>query len=718
MGYLSLSDIVSQSSFNATAIGNRIISSMQSYYGVIILSIINILLIVSITCLFVFNGKYKKKNRTLKRELELEKTAKDAIQEVAQAATLAKSDFLSNMSYEIREPLNMVIGMLSIGMSTGDIDKKNYYLDRADSVSKHLLGISNDILDMSRIEAKSFELSSRVFDFEKMLLGITNVISVKAEMKRQNFFVNLSRDVPAFIESDELRLSQVIINLVTNAIKFTQEKGSVTLSIDKVEETVDQVVLRVEVSDTGIGMSKEQQARILSPFNQANMGSAWEFGGTGLGIAISRHIVELMGGKLWIESELGKGTKFIFVINAKKLVEKPIKIENTKKQSRVIKHNNYNFDGHTILVAEDVEINREILSAILEETGIKIDFVDNGINAVSVFSERSLKYGLILMDINMPQMDGYEATRRIRALGFDWAEKIPILAMTTDASDSEVEKCVDSGVNDRIGKPIDSRALLSLLDKYLSQNSSVNSSNDSSSDSSNNTSDSSNGSNNTSGGSYSNGSDSSNNTIGGSYSNGSDSSNNTSGSSYSNGSDVSNNTSGSSNSSNNTSGSSYSNGSDSSNSNDENVRDMFGSKRRVDWTEGLISGNALMDIQHQRIFKLVSDLIGLCEEGNDVEKLYDTLAYLVDYTVQHFTDEEALQIEFDYPDYENHKQIHDEFKVTLNDLVRRYEESGASYELSDDVNNTIIRWLVYHIRHEDRKMGDFIRGVAIPEAVV
>jgi len=521
--------------------------------------------------------------------------------EATQTASRAKSDFLSHMSHEIRTPLNAIIGMINIGMSTDDIERIKYCLNRVDNASRHLLGIINNILDISKIEANKFELSFNGFDFEQMLMNIASVANVRAEEKQQNLIVNISNGVPGYIESDELRLSQIITNLLTNAIKFTPEKGTVILSIDKTEEAGDNVVLLVEVTDTGIGISKEQQERLFASFSQADVGITQKFGGTGLGLAISKRIIEIMGGDIWIESELGHGAKFSFTIKVKKLAVKShiklgsnIKPENvhilavddsleireyfihvmealklpcevagggmeaidmirnaggnpfniffidwlmpemngielTKKIKEIngensivimisvadwniiekeavaagVKHfiskplfpsalinainicvgleanetiNNvpiessiirYDFYNHTLLIAEDVEINREILAAILGETKISVDFAINGWKAVSMFRENPDKYSLILMDINMPEMNGYEATQQIRALDLARAKDIPIIAMTANVFKEDIEKCLGLGMNNHIGKPINKDALFELLNSYL-----------------------------------------------------------------------------------------------------------------------------------------------------------------------------------------------------------------------------------------------------------
>ena len=397
----------------------------------------------------------------VKHEKELEKARR-----TAEAASKAKGEFLSRMSHEIRTPMNAIIGMINIGIGTENVDKKNYCFKRADNAAKHLLGIINGILDMSKIEAGKFELSYRSFSFKELINNITNLANIEAEKKQQNVIVNLSDDIPEFILSDELKLSQVITNLLTNATKFTPEKGTITLSINKNEEINDVVILGFEVSDTGIGISKEQQKRLFLSFNQADSSISQKFGGTGLGLAISKHIVKLLGGEIWIESELNLGAKFIFTIKAKIVNAADINKSTENARCKSAKRR-YNFQDKALLVAEDVEINREIMSEILEETGISIDYAENGKKAVDMFRENPGKYNLILMDINMPEIDGFEATRQIRALDFPEAKNIIIIAMTANVFKEDIEKCLLSGMNDHTGKPIDSDLLFEQLNKYL-----------------------------------------------------------------------------------------------------------------------------------------------------------------------------------------------------------------------------------------------------------
>jgi len=237
------------------------------------------------------------------------------------------------------------------------------------------------------------------------------------------------------------------------------------LSIKKIKETGDDVVLKFEVADTGIGISKEQQDRLFTSFNQASASISQSYGGTGLGLAISKRIVELMGGEIRIESELGKGSKFIFTIQTKR-VQAPLN-ETMDDDHDGTHTQHYDFKEFTILIAEDIDINREIMSAVLAETGISIDYAENGRVAVTMFEKSHEKYDLILMDINMPDIDGYEATRQIRAFDLKKAGDIPIIAMTANVFKEDIEKCINAGMNAHTGKPIDADELFKKLSQHL-----------------------------------------------------------------------------------------------------------------------------------------------------------------------------------------------------------------------------------------------------------
>ena len=395
--------------------------------------------------------------------VEHERRLGEALQ-AAEAASIAKSEFLSRMSHEIRTPMNAIIGMINIGLDSDDLSRKDYCLNRAQSASRHLLDIINDILDMSKIEADKFDLSPDLFDFALMLQKISNLAIVRAEEKEMSFNISVASDVPPFIIGDELRLTQVITNLLTNAIKFTPDKGSINLSITMLEEHDDELVLRFAVSDTGIGISPEQQGILFSSFSQADPSITRKFGGTGLGLSISKRIVEMMGGSIWIDSELGKGSTFYFTIRSKRGDGSASSEAGERDNHQEQKHD---YSGRTILVAEDVEINREIMSVVLAETSATLDFAENGMIALAMYAANPQRYDLILMDINMPEMDGYEATRRIRSLASIAAQQVPILAMTANVFREDIERCMAAGMNGHIGKPISSPELFAQLDRYL-----------------------------------------------------------------------------------------------------------------------------------------------------------------------------------------------------------------------------------------------------------
>jgi signal transduction histidine kinase len=383
----------------------------------------------------------------------------------AEEASNAKSDFLSNMSHEIRTPMNAIIGMTHIAKSTSDIDKKNYAVDKIEAASTHLLGVINDILDMSKIEADKFELSIIEFNFREMLNKVETVIKFRINEKSQNFILKIDPKIPEVLLSDDQRLSQAILNLLSNAVKFTPDEGTITLEAILLGAEDGNYEIQIEVSDTGIGLSKEQIDRLFSSFVQAESGTARKFGGTGLGLAISKSIVELLGGKISVESELGAGSKFMFTFKAQADLDKQLTTEintdNTGPDEDIC------FEGKCLLLAEDIEINREIVIALLESTQIAIDCAKNGVEALELFTADPHRYDAIFMDVMMPEMDGYQATRSIRSLDDPYAKQIPIIAMTANVFKEDIQKCLASGMNDHIGKPIDHDTMLNKLATYL-----------------------------------------------------------------------------------------------------------------------------------------------------------------------------------------------------------------------------------------------------------
>ena len=383
--------------------------------------------------------------------------------EEAQAASRAKGNFLSNMSHEMRTPMNAIIGMTQIGKSASNIEKKNYAFEKIEGASNHLLGVINDVLDMSKIEAGKFELIVVEFDFEKMLQKVINIISFRIEEKKQNFSLYLDPKIPQRLSGDDQRLAQVITNLLTNAVKFTPEQGTISLGAYFVNDEDRMCTVKVEVKDSGIGISPEQQQRLFTIFEQAESSISRKFGGTGLGLAISKQIVQMMNGKIWVESELNKGSTFEFTVQL-------LRGESGERQTDEIMplEEIRSFKGCRILLAEDVDINREIVISLLEPAEIEIDCAVNGAEAVNMYKASPEKYDLILMDMQMPEIDGLEATRLIRKFeSANVSKPIPIIAMTANVFKEDVQKCVEAGMNDHIGKPLDFDEVMKKLNHYL-----------------------------------------------------------------------------------------------------------------------------------------------------------------------------------------------------------------------------------------------------------
>jgi CheY-like chemotaxis protein len=375
------------------------------------------------------------------------------------------------MSHEIRTPIGAIIGMTAIAKASPGLVRKDDCLNKIDSASHHLLGVVNDILDMSKIEAGKLELVNEDFDFEKMIRNIVNIINFRVAEKDQTLTVQIDDAIPRSLCGDDQRLSQVLTNLLGNAVKFTPGGGTIRLNASLLGEENGVCRIRVGVKDDGIGISAEQKARLFHAFQQAENDTSRKYGGTGLGLVISKNIVEMMGGEINVDSEPGHGSEFYFTV----LLERG----EDAAQSEASKENEAQidgvFEGFTALIAEDVEINREIAEALLEPTLLTIDFAENGKKAVEMFQKTPEKYNIILMDVQMPEMDGFEATRAIRTIeaarftGMDSTQltPIPIVAMTANVFREDIEKCIKVGMNDHLGKPLDYPVLIEKMRKYL-----------------------------------------------------------------------------------------------------------------------------------------------------------------------------------------------------------------------------------------------------------
>jgi signal transduction histidine kinase len=464
---------------------------------------------------------------------------------LALEASSAKSMFLANMSHEIRTPMNAIIGMTTIARGAKDPERVDYCLERIDEASKHLLSVINDILDMSKIEADRFEMNRVRFLMPKLIEHVRNIISVRAQAKRQEFAVHVDGGMPELFVGDDTRITQVLINILSNAVKFTGEGGRIELAVSgDVSGDGKTCLVRVAVRDNGIGIGDEEQKNLFEPFRQADAGTTRKYGGTGLGLALSRRIVEQMGGSIRLSSKLGEGSTFS--------IDFPLGIADGVGDAEDVllaggEHGEYGgflgyrghgedgeregreaygrgdasgfegvdgvegvegglgvgaygvgvggdvgvgaavgvdgagggalqgkpgpagtrFGGKTILVVEDVDINREIVRTMLEGSGASIDEARNGAEAVRMFTDGPGRYDIILMDIQMPVMDGFDATKAIRRAEGAHAGKVPIVAMSANAFREDVEMSIASGMNEHLSKPVDYDMLIGALDRYL-----------------------------------------------------------------------------------------------------------------------------------------------------------------------------------------------------------------------------------------------------------
>ena len=381
--------------------------------------------------------------------------------ELAESANRAKTEFLSKMSHEMRTPMNAIIGMVQVAEQTDDEAKVRSCLGKIDHASRGLLELINGVLDMAKIEANKIELEVARFSVMDVFARIEEIFSVKAEEKRLALSMRVDASIPGSVWSDRLRYSQVLMNLIGNAIKFTPEGGSVSVAVELEAETKETVTIRTTVSDTGIGISRESADKLFLSFEQADSSISRRYGGTGLGLSISKSLVELMGGRIWFEPNEAAGSRFIFTIEAHRLGETDLASSETRPLEE------YDFHGRHILLAEDVDINREIVADFLEGTGIGIDFAVNGVEACDKVAANPGKYDLIFMNIQMPEMDGLTAARTIRRMAEGGGT--PIIAMSANAFKEDVDASLGAGMNGHISKPIDRKVVLETLGSILTE---------------------------------------------------------------------------------------------------------------------------------------------------------------------------------------------------------------------------------------------------------
>ncbi len=394
--------------------------------------------------------------------------------ELAEEATRAKGSFLANMSHEIRTPLNAIIGMAYLAQQTQLTPRQRNYLEKIHLSGQHLLGIINDILDFSKIEAGKLSVDSTGFVLDNVFSMVRNILNDKLKAKGLDLIVTISSDVPHELVGDPLRISQVLVNFVSNAVKFS-DSGDILLAVNLVEDNDQGLLLRFSVTDYGIGLTEEQQSQLFQPFIQADISTTRLYGGTGLGLAVSKNLAELMGGSVGVESEFGQGSTFWFTAQLGKA-----SIHSGTDASNLNSFQSSDFAGASmeagtaleklesihgarVLLVEDNEINQELATDFLVGAGLVVEVAENG--RIALDKVASAPYDLVLMDMQMPEMDGLTATREIRK--DKRFKELPIVAMTANAMASDREQCLLVGMNDHLAKPIVPNQLYAMLGKWI-----------------------------------------------------------------------------------------------------------------------------------------------------------------------------------------------------------------------------------------------------------
>jgi PAS domain S-box-containing protein len=391
----------------------------------------------------------------------------------------AKDDFLSRISHEMRTPMNAIIGMAVVARKAAG-KERNHCFEVIEGASHRLLDMINDILDITSFDTGSFDWSPAPFNFDGAARSVIDAITPKAQAKRQNFITLIAPDITGTLTSDEKRFRQLLLNLLSNAVKFTPEWGTIGLSARMVEESPGASLIRFEVWDSGIGISPEHQARLWEPFEQADAGITRQYEGLGLGLPIAKRIVEMMKGTIRVESELDKGSRFIcdlwFGLDEHKktaeegqdtwyLQDTRYPADTGEPPAAAKPSGNRDFSGRRILVVDDNEINRDIISSILKDTGAELDEAENGAQAFDRFCQT--RYDLVLMDIHMPVMNGLDATRKMRSSGLPWAETTPVVSLSADTSAGNRIQSVEAGINDYLSKPVNVELLFEKLSQWM-----------------------------------------------------------------------------------------------------------------------------------------------------------------------------------------------------------------------------------------------------------
>ena len=385
------------------------------------------------------------------------------------SANAAKSNFLFSMSHEMRTPLNAIIGMSNIARTTEDPERFARCFEIIDRSSRHLLSLINNVLDISNIEVGKVEFVYEPFDIGEMLLSLEDILAIRAADMSQILRFDVDPDLRADYVGDADKLSQIILNLTSNAIKFTPKGGEVIVVVrlsDNKAKDPDRECLRFEVIDKGAGIAEEELETLFESFEYTGADVAKKFGGTGLGLAISKGLINKMGGHLDVISSPGMGATFFFELELGLPREEGYKPDDDAEEDEAYVHIN----GIKVLLVEDIEINREVFIALLEDRDIEIDEAVNGLEAVNMYKADPEKYDIIVMDVQMPVMDGYEATELIRASGLPRAKTIPIVALTANTLPEDVERGMRSGMDAYVPKPIDFRFMLKTFTRYSGGN--------------------------------------------------------------------------------------------------------------------------------------------------------------------------------------------------------------------------------------------------------
>jgi len=396
-----------------------------------------------------------------------EQYLKDTLNQ-AESANRAKSEFLANMSHELRTPMSGILGMSNLALQTTLDSKQRNYIEKVNYSADNLLGILNDILDFSKIESGMLDIEMANFRLEDVMDNIDNLVGFKAEEKSIKLDFSIVPEVPTALIGDSLRLSQILINLSNNAIKFSESGSTIRITVSVEEQSDNEVMLQFSVHDTGIGMTAEQQKKLFQSFSQADTSTTRKYGGTGLGLAISKKLTEMMDGQIWVESKKDVGSTFYFKVRLKKQQGKPSLRRNISDRHNI---DNYEFvenvskvQGAKLLLVEDHPINQELILELLTSRGLTIEIANNGQEALEKLAIQV--FDGVLMDCQMPVMDGFTATRKIREEL--QLKDLPIIAVTANAMSGDKERVLAAGMNDHIAKPINMYEMFRVMAKWIS----------------------------------------------------------------------------------------------------------------------------------------------------------------------------------------------------------------------------------------------------------